>query len=171
MGGLFKKIKDRITGDDDQRQEERREEQSHDTGRPDDATATGRTGGGSAIQSDAGVTSTMNDIVARADASVAGSVPSPLSPADAAMASPAASATPSSAEGSIKGTGLERTYTTRGGDTLEAIATYFYGDPIHKQRLIDDNPSLQPYDGKEMPANTEIKVGEDAGRGDTVARA
>ena len=51
--------------------------------------------------------------------------------------------------GTVVGSGLDRTYITKQGDTLEAIAAFFYGDPVHRQRLIDDIPdfaSLQPGD-------------------------
>lgn len=79
--------------------------------------------------------------------------------------------TPSEAEfGSVSGSGLDRTYITRSGDTLEAIAGFFYGDEQHRQRLIDDNPdfaSVQP--GETLPAGTRLSVSEDPSRGDTVA--
>jgi nucleoid-associated protein YgaU len=54
-------------------------------------------------------------------------------------------------EGKVEGAGLERTYTTKAGDRMESIAAYFYGDPVHKQRLLDDNPALRAFDGKELP--------------------
>jgi nucleoid-associated protein YgaU len=72
-------------------------------------------------------------------------------------------------EGKVEGAGMERTYTTKAGDRMEAIAAYFYGDPVHKQRLLDDNPALRAFDGRDLPAGLEIKVGEDPNRGDTVA--
>lgn len=74
-------------------------------------------------------------------------------------------------EGKVTGAGLERTYTTKAGDKLEDIAAYFYGDPVHKQRLIDDNPALKTWDGRELPAGLTINVSEDAGRGDAVSTA
>ncbi|MGH2587139.1 MAG: hypothetical protein ACRDJE_19675 [Dehalococcoidia bacterium] len=72
-------------------------------------------------------------------------------------------------EGVVTGAGLERMYTTRPGDRMEDVAAYFYGDAVQKQRLIDDNPWLAEYDGKEMPGGLEIHVGEDPNRGDAVS--
>ena len=77
--------------------------------------------------------------------------------------------TTESSFGQTSGSGMDRVYTTKQGDTLEDIAAFFYGDPAHRQRLIDDNPdfaSLPP--GETMPAGTTLHVSEDAGRGDTV---
>ena len=71
--------------------------------------------------------------------------------------------------GQTSGEGTERTYVTKQGDTLEDIAAYFYGDPVHRQRLIDDNPDLaavQP--GESAPAGMTLRVGLDAARGDAV---
>ena len=71
--------------------------------------------------------------------------------------------------GQTSGEGTERTYVTKQGDTLEDIAAYFYGDPIHRQRLIDDNPDLaavQP--GDSVPAGMTLRVGLDPERGDAV---
>jgi hypothetical protein len=67
------------------------------------------------------------------------------------------------------GSGLDRMYTTKAGDRLEDIAAYFYGDPVQKQRLIDDNPTLSQFDGVELPAGLEMHVGEDASRGDAIS--
>ena len=72
--------------------------------------------------------------------------------------------------GQTSGSGMDRVYTTKQGDTLEDLAAFFYGDPVHRQRLIDDNPdftSLQP--GEAVPAGTTLRVSEDPSRGDTVA--
>lgn len=72
--------------------------------------------------------------------------------------------------GSVSGSGKMRTYTAKQGDTLEAIAAYFYGSEVQRQRLIDDNPdfaALQP--GDTVPAGTVLQVGEDPERGDAVA--
>lgn len=74
-------------------------------------------------------------------------------------------------EGKVGGSGLDRKYTTKVGDKLEDIAAYFYGDPVHKQRLIDDNPALKTWDGRDLPAGLTINVSEDAGRGDAVSTA
>ena len=80
------------------------------------------------------------------------------------------SAPEESSFGGMSGSGKERTYVTKQGDTLEDVAAFFYGDPVHRQRIIDDNPeiaSLAP--GDTVPAGTTLKVGEDSERGDTVA--
>ena len=74
------------------------------------------------------------------------------------------------AYGSIIGSGKERYYVTKEGDTLEAIAAFFYGDPKQKQRLLDDNPSLM-LAGDSLPAGKQIAVSEDAARGDTIPDA
>ena len=84
---------------------------------------------------------------------------------------PGATATAAGQEsdfGKVHGSGMGREYVTRDGDTLEAIGAYFYGDPVHAQRLIDDNPSVQEYSGKPLPAGIRLKVSEDASRGDAV---
>jgi phage tail protein X len=74
--------------------------------------------------------------------------------------------------GQTEGSGLERTYVTKPGDTLEDIASYFYGDPAQRQRLIDDNPDLARWQpGDQVPGGTRITVGEDEARGDSVTRA
>jgi phage tail protein X len=78
-------------------------------------------------------------------------------------------ATQGGGEGSIIGSGVSRYYVTKEGDTLEAIAAYFYGDPKHKQRLLDDNPSLL-LEGDTLPAGKQIAVSDDAARGDTVSQ-
>ena len=71
--------------------------------------------------------------------------------------------------GQTSGSGLERTYVTKQGDTLEDIAAYFSGDPVQRQRLIDDNPafaSLPP--GETVPAGTMLAVSEGPNRRDSV---
>ena len=71
--------------------------------------------------------------------------------------------------GQTSGEGRERSYVTKQGDTLEDIAAYFYGDPVQRQRLIDDNPDLaavQP--GDTVPAGMQLTVGLDPERGDAV---
>ncbi len=78
--------------------------------------------------------------------------------------------TTESSFGQMSGSGKDRTYTTKQGDTLEDLAAFFYGDPVHRQRLIDDNPevaALPP--GDALPAGMTLHVSEDAERGDTVA--
>ena len=72
--------------------------------------------------------------------------------------------------GQTSGSGVERAYVTKPGDTLEDLAGYFYGDAAQRQRLIDDNPDLARWEaGAQVPGGTRIKVAEDASRGDTVA--
>lgn len=157
--GIFKKIKDRFGGGDDDIQHE---QESRAEGERSQA------GGSPAIAG----SSTIDEIVARAeasrggDSSGGGSTTATAEPVSASASAP--SAGPSNA-GAVTGSGLDRTYISREGDTLEAIGAYFYGDPAQKQRLIDDNPSLQAYDGKPLPAGFEIKVSEDTSRGDTVS--
>ncbi len=70
--------------------------------------------------------------------------------------------------GQVSGSGLERIYTTKEGDTLADLAAFFYGDAGQMQRLIDDNPAL-PTDGASLPAGTPLHVPEDSSRGDAVA--
>ena len=37
-------------------------------------------------------------------------------------------------QGSVSGSGRDRRYTTRDGDTLEGLAAFFYGSEAHVQR-------------------------------------
>ena len=70
--------------------------------------------------------------------------------------------------GQVSGSGLDRTYVTKPGDTPDGVAAFFYGDTAHRQRLIDENPELarlQP--GDQIPGGSRIKVSEDVARGDT----
>ena len=69
-------------------------------------------------------------------------------------------------DGTVTGSGESRMYTTKMGDTLEEIAAFFYGDPAHKQRLLDDNPELRDYSAPKLPGGMQIRVSKDAGRGD-----
>lgn len=72
--------------------------------------------------------------------------------------------------GQASGSGAERTYVTKAGDTLEDVAAFFYGDPAHRQRLIDDNPELASINpGDQVAGGTRIAVTEEAERGDAVA--
>ncbi len=72
--------------------------------------------------------------------------------------------------GTARGTGTEREYISKPGDTLEVIAAFFYGDAVQRQRIIDDNPDWAGYqEGAGLPAGTVLKVGEDAERGDTIS--
>lgn len=104
---------------------------------------------------------------------------SDASPAATSASAPAAtnqqsqwSAPAASNEGRVSESGVNRMYTTRPGDTLEAIAAFFYGNPAQRQRIIDDNPGLgamQP--GATLSPGTNLHVGEDAARGDSVKGA
>lgn len=107
------------------------------------------------------------------------SAPQTTDSPSSAPTAPSAPATPStpnewsapsaSNEGRVSESGVSRMYTTRAGDTLEAIAAFFYGDPAQRQRLLDDNPglgALQP--GATLSPGTNLHVGEDVARGDTV---
>lgn len=68
--------------------------------------------------------------------------------------------------GAVTGSGRDRVYTSKEGDTLDDVAAFFYGDSTHKQRLLDDNPELTP--DMILSPGTRIRVSEDAERGDTV---
>jgi nucleoid-associated protein YgaU len=84
-------------------------------------------------------------------------------PVDAgAAASADSAATPPSTLGTVGGSGTGRTYTTRAGDTLDVIAAYFYGDPVHRQRILDENPNLAASGGADLPEGTILRVPEDA---------
>lgn len=72
--------------------------------------------------------------------------------------------------GQATGSGSERVYTTKDGDTLEDLAGFFYGDAAHRQRLIDDNPELAEQDGP-LPPGLRLRIPEDPERGDAVASA
>lgn len=70
--------------------------------------------------------------------------------------------------GQVIGSGKDRVYVTREGDTLEAIAAYFYGDAQHTQRLRADNPALDRWEqGAPLPAGFRMNVPVDPARGDT----
>ena len=69
--------------------------------------------------------------------------------------------------GQVTGSGLERIYTTKEGDTLADLAAFFYGDPGQAQRLIDDNPDLST-ESESLPPGTPLRVPEDPSRGDAV---
>lgn len=69
--------------------------------------------------------------------------------------------------GKVSGAGKERVYVTKEGDTLGDIAAFFYGDSQQQQRLIDDNPELNPDEA--VPAGMRLRVSEDAERGDTAS--
>jgi hypothetical protein len=72
--------------------------------------------------------------------------------------------------GQTSGSGMSRVCVTKPGDTLEDMAAYFYGDPVHRQRLIDDNPELGTFGaGAQIPGGSRIKVCEDASRGDAIS--
>jgi hypothetical protein len=71
--------------------------------------------------------------------------------------------------GQVTGSGKDRMYITKLGDTLESVAAFFYGDPVQRQRIIDDNPEWARYQaGASFPTGSRIRVPEDAARGDTV---
>lgn len=72
--------------------------------------------------------------------------------------------------GQASGSGLERTYVTKPGDTLNDVAGFFYGDAAHHVRLVEENPDLSRWaPDDQIPGGTRIKVSEDASRGDTTA--
>ncbi len=115
LGKAVEAIKDRFEGDDEKKREERREGDF-----------------------DAGP-STANRVEAQSSGSVGTSTPPAMSEPQGSAPSATATATgPDSEFGMVHGSGTGREYVTREGDTLEAIGAYFYGDPIHAQRLIDD---------------------------------
>jgi len=68
--------------------------------------------------------------------------------------------------GKVFGAGTERIYVTKEGDTLGALAAFFYGDSQHQQRLLDDNPELSP--DAILAPGMRLRVSEDASRGDAV---
>ena len=72
----------------------------------------------------------------------------------------AADAAGASTFGQVTGAGKERVYTTKAGDTLEDIAAVFYGDPVHKRRLVAQNPELTP-DLPVLPPGMRLRVPED----------
>ena len=70
--------------------------------------------------------------------------------------------------GTMQGSGLDRTYITRQGDTLDAIAAFFYGDGAHVARVQEENPdfaSMGP--GETLPAGTPLRVSFNPEKGDT----
>lgn len=166
MSGLFKKIgeeiRERFDRDNDKKDKEKQEEreaapvaQETDSGTVESGATVGEAGTGSAVAE---------------SSSTAAPVPEAAGTTAPSTAEASVTATaPASAEGTVSGSGLDRTYTTKTGDTLEEIAAYFYGDRVQKQRLIDDNPFLTRYDGVQLPGGMQIHVSEDASRGDAVS--
>jgi nucleoid-associated protein YgaU len=149
MGGFLKKLNPFGRGDKKKQQEEERraEQVASEASAPSESPSEPATTG---------------TVVAEAEATTgAGST---------AVMEESATAVETS-EGKVTGSGLERKYTTKAGDKLEDIAAYFYGDPVHKQRLIDDNPALANWDGRELPGGLTINVSEDPNRGDAVSTA
>ena len=74
--------------------------------------------------------------------------------------------------GQTTGSGAERTYVTKPGDTLEDIATCFYGGVDHCQRLIDDHPDLGRWEaGAQVSDGTRISVSEVAAHDAAIAGA
>ncbi len=69
-------------------------------------------------------------------------------------------------QGSVSGSGRDRRYTTRDGDTLEGLAAFFYGSEAHVQRLMEENPELEQYRGQSLPGGMSIAVSEDPDKGD-----
>lgn len=159
FGKAFDKIKDRFDGDDDKdKQEKAAQEQPKpwsneyaNQGQTTDAAATS-----APTSTDTGTTAS-------------GSFASESAPSTDQPTVNTTAAEAQSDHGTVIGSGLERVYVTREGDTLEAIGAYFYGDPVQAQRLLDDNPemNLRQY-GEKLPGGLRIKAGEDAARGDFI---
>ena len=99
-------------------------------------------------------------------AAVAEAAPVAVEPAPAPVETSAPAA--ASNEGVTSGSGADRTYTSRAGDTLEAIAAYFYGDPVHSRRLLEENPSLAQHSGS-LPGGVQMRVPADAAPAEAAA--
>lgn len=70
-----------------------------------------------------------------------------------------APAVDTSSHGTVVGSGAERTYIAREGQTVEEIAAYFYGDAAHTQSLFDQNPYLEQR-GSALPGGLPIRIHE-----------
>ena len=70
--------------------------------------------------------------------------------------------------GQVTGSGRERVYTTKEGDTLADLAAFFYGDSSHTARLLRENPELNA-DTTELQAGMRLRISDDADRGDAVS--
>lgn len=147
QGGLIGAIKDRMDGDD--------ESKSGDVTTAAKPRATTRKKRG-------GVIGAIQDRLDGDDGKQASS-----SAGAPTMSEPASGPVTTSDYGTVIGTGMNRVYVSRPGDSMAAIAAFFYGDATHRQRLLDDNPELEKYMGA-LPGGIRIRVSEDAGRGDTV---
>jgi phage tail protein X/LysM repeat protein len=75
----------------------------------------------------------------------------------APMAESAASAGPVSSIGTVTGSGPDRRYTTRAGDTIDTLAAYFF---FTKERFLAENPGLSD-DGTPLREGMSIRVPED----------
>ena len=83
------------------------------------------------------------------------------------MQGPPPEAIDTSGHGQVTGSGTERMYTTKEGDTLETIAAFFYGDSTHRRRLLEENPELNA-GTPVLTAGMQIRVSEDPGQSDAV---
>lgn len=145
QGGLIGAIKDRMDGDD--------ESKSTDVSSAAKPTATRKKRGG--------VIGAIQDRFDGDDDKSASSG------SGSTMGAPASGPVSSADQGTVIGSGMNRIYVSRAGDSMAAIAAFFYGDATHRQRLLDDNPELEKYMGA-LPGGLRIRVSEDAARGDTV---
>lgn len=75
----------------------------------------------------------------------------------APMAEAPAAAGPVSSLGTVNGSGPDRRYTTRGGDTIENLAAYFF---FTKERFLAENPGLSD-DGTPLREGLSLRVPED----------
>ena len=153
--GLFRRVRDIFDRDDDDK--EKSEEQPQE-------------GGGEQPAAEAPAAAEATSVEAPVTPEPAVAEPSPAAPSsEPVVTATEAAAAVETTEGTVSGAGLDRTYTTKAGDTLEAIAAYFYGAEVQRQRLLDDNPdlNLEQYGGS-LPGGIRIRVSEDVSRGDTV---
>ena len=66
--------------------------------------------------------------------------------------------------GEARGDGLNRSYMTKAGDTLEAIAAFFYGSEERRDALIERNYGLDQYGpNATLPSGFVLRVPDEAG--------
>lgn len=65
-----------------------------------------------------------------------------------------------SSHGTVIGSGAERVYITKDGQSVDELAAYFYGDAAHAVRIRDENPVLAGFSGA-LPGGLRLVISED----------
>ena len=64
--------------------------------------------------------------------------------------------------GQAQGSGSDRVYVSRVGDSLQSVAAFFYGDPVHAARITQENPAWAAYKtDANLPGGSILRMPED----------